>query len=159
MTTKSAKQRTIKLKYVFYGEGVLNFIIFFICIVAPDFFISKMTSETYSMVAVEFIYWYGAMLLILTAMMIAILITENKRSFLAVLICYFIGDLIQTILAIRFAVELNSWSTGIIVTIVLSILLAAFRVVIFARPNWLGFREDKSEKIIKGKEENMTESS
>ncbi|MBN1328222.1 MAG: hypothetical protein JXA54_02000 [Candidatus Heimdallarchaeota archaeon] len=155
MTKQNTKQRKIKLKYVFYAEGALNFIIFFICIIAPDFFIKQMTTETYTTVAIEFIYWYGALLLILTSMMIAILIIENKQSFLAILICYFVGDLLQIILAIHFAITLNSWTLGIIITIILSTILAIIRIVIFIRPNWLGFKESKRENIAKEKEEEI----
>ncbi|NHJ87108.1 MAG: hypothetical protein FK734_16715 [Asgard group archaeon] len=146
MTIENKKQRTIQLKYVFYAEGILNFIIFFICIAKPDIFIKQMTSLSYDQVTIEFVYWYGALLLVLTSMLIGILILENRRSFLVVLSCYLVGDLVQTLLAIKFAVDLDKWTTGIIITIVLSLVLAIFRIIILIKPKWLGFREEKKEK-------------
>ncbi|NHK30601.1 MAG: hypothetical protein FK730_04575 [Asgard group archaeon] len=139
------KVNWLKLKYAFYFEGLLNLIMVILCIFVPQFFISQLTNETYTQISVEFVIWYGILLFVIAFIMIGILIIEDKKAFQIVMIGYLFGDWFQIGAAIHFALKLNSWSLGIIFTIVITLLLIIFRLIVIIRPNFIGLKEKEVE--------------
>ena len=135
------KKNWLKLKYAFYFEGILNLIMLILCVFVPRFFISQLTNETFTQVSIEMVIWYGILLFVITFIMIGILVIEDQRAFRIIMIGYVFGDLFQIGAAIHFALKLNSWTFGIIFTIVITLILIIFRFTVIIRPNFLGFKE------------------
>lgn len=100
-------------------------------------------------VAFELARWYGVLLFVITFIMLGLLIKENSEAFAIIMLGYLIGDFAQIGVAIYFAVNLNSWSTGILVTLVLTFILLIFRIIVLLKPQLLGFsnaRKKNEEK-------------
>lgn len=132
-------QKRIKLKFVFYAEALVNFITVFLCLFFPVFFVSQLTVVFLTPVAFELARWYGVLLFVITFIMLGLLIKENSEAFAIIMLGYLIGDFAQIGVAIYFAVNLNSWSTGILVTLVLTFILLIFRIIVLLKPQLLGF--------------------
>ena len=60
----------------------------------------------------------------------------------------FLGDFAQTAVTIYFAVAFGKWSTGLIITLILTLILAVFRFIVLIKPHLLGFKniEKKDEE-------------
>ncbi|NHJ48295.1 MAG: hypothetical protein FK733_10965 [Asgard group archaeon] len=136
----------IKLKYAFYGEALLNTIMVILCIFIPQFFIRQLTSETSSTLSLEMVIWYGILLFVITFIMTGILIIENQKAFKIVMIGYLFGDWFQIGAAIHFAIKLNSWTFGIIFTIVITAVLIILRFIVIFKPQFLGFKYNNDIK-------------
>ena len=81
--------------------------------------------------------------------MVGILYIEEQKSFFIVMVSYLFGDALQIGASIYFAESFNEWKYGIIISIVLTVILMIFRIIIIIKPQWLGFTKkgDKKEVI------------
>ena len=136
-----SSQVKVQLKWAFYIEGLINLATTILCFVAPAFFLAQMTAEEITPLSKNLVYWYGVLLFVITAMMVSILYIEEKKSFILIMISYLIGDFLQIAFAIYFALSLSSWSVGIISTIGITVPLIILRIIVLAKPDWLGFKE------------------
>lgn len=136
----------IKLKYLFYGEAVINSSTLIICLFFPAFFLKQLIGEDSSVIAsIEIVRWYGILLFVITFILIGSLILEKFEFIKIVLIGYLIGDIAQIIAAIILAVRISYWSFAIIFTIVITGILIALRIGVLIKPKLLGFREDNKK--------------
>jgi hypothetical protein len=141
-----SKQSKIKLKFAFYGEGLLNLIMVILCIFIPQFFIGQLTDQSISPVGTEMVIWYGILLFVITFIMTGILVIENQKAFIIVMIGYLFGDWFQIGAAIHFAVKLDSWTFGIIFTIAITAVLIILRFIVIFKPQFLGFKQKEEER-------------
>ncbi|HUU77909.1 MAG TPA: hypothetical protein VMX55_06150 [candidate division Zixibacteria bacterium] len=138
---KNTSDTKIKLKFVFYLEGLINSTIVIICLFFPNFFLKQVTSSIpSSIIAIEMVRWYSILLFVITFILMGALIIEKYEFFKIILIGYLIGDFIQIAATIYLAIRLASWTFALIFTIAITIILVIFRILILLKPNLLGFR-------------------
>lgn len=126
--------RRIDLKVVFYLEAVINLVMVILCIFFPLFFIGQFTTITLQIPGIEIIRWYGILLLVITLILLGALITNIYEFIRIVLISYLIGDFAQIGATIYFALKIATWNLAIIFTIVITVILIVFRILVLSFP-------------------------
>src|SRR5262245_39717615 len=129
----------MNLKAVFYGEVFINLIILILCTFAPEKFFAQLVTGEHDIFTLEFARWYGLVLLILSGILLMALRQKTFDMLRLVLIVNLPGDILQIALAIRIAQVFNQWSTGLIFTVVICVVLFAARVAALAKPKWAGY--------------------
>ncbi|MBD3190383.1 MAG: hypothetical protein GF308_07050 [Candidatus Heimdallarchaeota archaeon] len=126
--------RRIDLKVVFYLEAVINLVVVILCIFFPSFFIGQFTTITLQIPGIEIIRWYGILLLVITLILLGALITKKYEFIRIVLISYLIGDIAQIGATIYFALKIATWNFAIIFTMVITVILIVFRILVLSFP-------------------------
>jgi len=130
-----------KLKYVFYGEVLVNILVSVLALVSPVAFLNLIFGimVDFAHFGINLAYWYAVLLIVITYIMFKSLLTENLNAMLIVLEAYLLGDFLQLVvilIRLPFGLPLN---IGIIFTVGFTILLLVTRIIVILRPNHLGF--------------------
>lgn len=147
------KSIPIKLKYIFYFEGIINIATMILCIFFPRFFLNQFVENTNELLALEITRWYGILLFVITFILIGSLILGNNELVKIVLLGYLIGDFAQIAATIYLAVIINNWSFAILFTLIITLILIIFRIIVLIKPQLLGLKPIMKKKEIENIEE------
>src|SRR5687768_9399440 len=114
---------------LFYAEAVLNAAAALICLIMPQRFIAIFTPEPAGAIAEAFVRWYGVLLIALTIIMVRALRNGSIDVLRPVMQAILIGDVLHLAALWMLIDAVGQWTVGSIVTAVLSVLLAAARVI------------------------------
>lgn len=138
--SKTTMQEILQLKFVFYFEALINCASLIMCIFFPVYFLGQFSPEAVVTVGIEIVRWYGILLFVLTFILVGVLLKGNLEAVKIVLLGYLIGDFAQIGASIYLALILNSWSFAIIFAIVVTVVLIVFRIIVLAKPDYLGIK-------------------
>lgn len=118
------------VRYVLIFEAiVLNAGTGAICIFAPSFFASQFSTETMSIIALEFIRWYGVLLWVLAFLVLRILPQNDNRILAPAVEALLFGDIIHLFAIYMFYQAVPVWSFPFIIMLFFTLTLAIIRSI------------------------------
>ncbi len=119
--------------YIFYLEILLNLASIFQTLFTPATFLASFTNQTMPAAALEMTRWYSVLLCVLTYLLLRGLQKRGPALLLA-LEALLVGDVIQIGVSFVTAHALGGWSLNTILSIVLSVILGAARIICLWKP-------------------------
>ncbi|MFW9925109.1 MAG: hypothetical protein ACFFDW_17700 [Candidatus Thorarchaeota archaeon] len=114
---------------------------------------NQFVENTNELLALEITRWYGILLFVITFILIGSLILGNNELVKIVLLGYLIGDFAQIAATIYLAVIINNWSFAILFTLIITLILIIFRIIVLIKPQLLGLKPIMKKKEIENIEE------
>lgn len=128
------------LIYVFYFEILINFVSGGQTLFMPAAFLGQFSSEPAPAFALEMTRWYGVLIAVLTYLLIRGLMLRGTTLKVALEALLF-GDAIQIIVTFVTAGVIG-WKPNVILSLVLSIILAVVRLVCLWKPVETGIEKN-----------------
>ena len=119
--------------YIFYMEILLNLASIFQTLFTPATFLASFASQTMPVAALEMARWYGVLICVLTYLLLRGL-QKRGQAFILALEALLVGDVIQIAVSFVTASTLGGWPLNVILSIVLSIILAVARIICLWKP-------------------------
>ena len=112
---------------IFYGEAVLNAVAALMCLIMPERFLAMFTPEPAGAIAEALVRWYGILLVVLTIIMVRALRNGSIDMLKPVMQAVLIGDVLHLAGLWMLVEAVGQWTTGSIITAVISVALALVR--------------------------------
>lgn len=125
------------LLYLFYLEILINLVSIGQGLFIPARFVLQFSDETVSLVGAEVARWYAVVILGITYLLWRALQVRGK-TLKIVLEALLVGDLVQIGVAFVTANQLGQWPLVVSAALVLSIVLAAARIICLWQPHAVG---------------------
>jgi hypothetical protein len=136
-----AQEPTMKyLIYVFYLEILINFASGGQSLFMPAAFLGQFSSEPAPAFALEMTRWYGVLIAVLTYLLIRGLMLRGTTLKVALEALLF-GDVIQIIVSFVTANALGGWTSNVVLSVVVSVILGVVRVICLWKPMETGIEK------------------
>ena len=121
------------LVYVFYAEILINIVSGAQTLFMPAAFLGQFSSQHAPAFALEMTRWYGVLIAVLTYLLARGLWMRGAPFKLA-LEALLVGDVIQIVVSFVTANALGAWPSNVLLSIIISIILGAVRVICLWKP-------------------------
>jgi len=121
------------LRGVFYFEVISNLGSAGLALLLPATFLAQLTSEPLPTPAVEFVRWYGVVLVVLSLVLLAALRARSDQFLRSVVAAYLLGDALQLAVSIRFAEAVGAYAPAVHAAIWTSVFYAVVRILYLRR--------------------------